>query len=371
MVCQKQKGNSGRSELKLMSKEPDVVCTCTQVFGGHTYILLRLQYHTKVLFCLPEDLQGPSSSLWEPLMRWFSTRASLWEARGNQSWGPEEVLAVPGFQKLEQKLASMMFATVYQGKRGKGFGGEVEETSLHLVTGLSTLGNKDFGLQCVKSQRRWRQLILPRAKMGYLSFPLVLRTHVHTPSPRCKLCLWVRKTKKRQFILAPAWLQVRVKDHVSPWVLCKRLLWRGPSLQLASTRLPAPPPMLALYLRGLRKPQDYIKHSLSGHPATAINIWALKRPQGPALPVRDRPVVGWAWPGALPVHASGKAAGCPGDLSGQPSSLPGLCDRSCFWCYSLFVVAAGTGWPTRRELCPGCCWRWPCWAAAQRSGTAE
>lgn len=68
-----------------MSKEPDVVCTCTQVFGGHTYILLRLQYHTKVLFCLPEDLQGPSSSLWEPLMRWFSTQASLWEARGNQS----------------------------------------------------------------------------------------------------------------------------------------------------------------------------------------------------------------------------------------------------------------------------------------------
>lgn len=48
----------------------------------------------------------------------------------------------------------MMFVTVYQGKRGKGFEGEVEETSLHLVTALSTLGNKDFGLQCVKSQRR-------------------------------------------------------------------------------------------------------------------------------------------------------------------------------------------------------------------------
>lgn len=40
-----------------------------------------------------------------------------------------------------------MFATVYQGKTGKEFGEEVEETGLHLVTGLSTLGKKDFGLQ--------------------------------------------------------------------------------------------------------------------------------------------------------------------------------------------------------------------------------
>ncbi|XP_057258339.1 retinol-binding protein 4 isoform X2 [Pezoporus wallicus] len=41
--------------------------------------------------------------------------------------------------------------------------------------------------------------------------------------------------------------------------------------------------MLALYLRGLRKTQDYIKHSLSGSATTAINTWALKRLQGPAL----------------------------------------------------------------------------------------
>lgn len=30
-----------------------------------------------------------------------------------------------------------MFAIVYQGKRGKDYWEEVEETSLHLVTGLS------------------------------------------------------------------------------------------------------------------------------------------------------------------------------------------------------------------------------------------
>ncbi|XP_030344843.1 retinol-binding protein 4 isoform X1 [Strigops habroptila] len=59
--------------------------------------------------------------------------------------------------------------------------------------------------------------------------------------------------------------------------------------------------MLALYLGGLRKPQDYIKHSLSGRPATAINTWALKRLQGPALSARDPTVVGWGQPGALPV----------------------------------------------------------------------
>ncbi|XP_062475431.1 retinol-binding protein 4 isoform X1 [Pezoporus occidentalis] len=59
--------------------------------------------------------------------------------------------------------------------------------------------------------------------------------------------------------------------------------------------------MLALYLRGLRKTQDYIKHSLSGSPTTAINTWALKRLQGPALSVRDPAMVGWGQPGALPV----------------------------------------------------------------------
>lgn len=68
----------------------------------------------------------------------------------------------------------------------------------------------------------------PPCKDGVLLFSFVLPTHVPTPSPRCELCLWVRKTKERHLLLAPAWLQVRVKDHLSPWVLCKRLLWRGP-----------------------------------------------------------------------------------------------------------------------------------------------
>lgn len=174
-------------------------------------------------------------------------------------------------------------------------------------------------------------------KDGVPLFSFVLPTHVHTPLPRCELCLLVRKTKERHLLLAPAWLQVRVKDHLSPGVLHKRLLWRGPSLPHASTRLPTPPPVLALYLRGLRKPQDYIKHSLSARPVTAINTWALKRLQGPALSVRDPAVVGWGQLGTLPAHASGKAARCPGDLSGQPSSLPCLCGRACFWCYSLSV----------------------------------
>lgn len=139
----------------------------------------------------------------------------------------------------------------------------------------------------------------------------ILPAHVHTLSPRCELCLWLRKTKEKHLFLVPAWLQVRVKDHLSPWELCKMLLWRGPAcLQHATAHLPAPRPMLALYLRGLRKPQDYIKHSLSGSPTTAVNAWALKRLQGPALSVKDPTVVGWGQPGALPAYASGKAAWC-------------------------------------------------------------
>lgn len=61
-------------------------------------------------------------------------------------------------KRLSEMVAEtcMMFATVYWGKRGKEFGEEVEETSLHLVTG--TLGKKYFGPQCVKWQRRWRRL---------------------------------------------------------------------------------------------------------------------------------------------------------------------------------------------------------------------
>ena len=59
----------------------------------HTYVLPPLLYHTEVLCCLPEDLQCPNSCPWEMIMRWFSTQASHWEARRNQSWQPEEVLA--------------------------------------------------------------------------------------------------------------------------------------------------------------------------------------------------------------------------------------------------------------------------------------
>lgn len=50
-------------------------------------------------------------------------------------------------KRLSEMVAEtcMMVATVYWGMRGKKFGEEVEETSLHLVTG--TLGKKYFGLQ--------------------------------------------------------------------------------------------------------------------------------------------------------------------------------------------------------------------------------
>jgi len=110
-----------------------------------------------------------------------------------------------------------MFTTVYQRKRGKEFGEEVEETSLHLVTGLSTLGKQDFGLQCIKSERRWRQLTLSPCKDGVPVFSFVLPTHMHSSlSPICELCFWVRKTRDRHLLLAPAWLQIRVKDHLSP-----------------------------------------------------------------------------------------------------------------------------------------------------------
>lgn len=187
-----------------------------------------------------------------------------------------------------------MFATVYQWKRGKEFGEEVEETSLHLVTGLSTLGKKNFELQCVK---RWRQLTLLCAQKGCLS-SLFLPTPMHTPFPRYECCLWVRKTKEKHLLIAPAWLQVRVKDHLSSWVLRKRLLWRGPSLQHPSAHLPASPPMLSLYFRGLRKPEDYIKHSPSGQSATAINTCAPKRRQRLALSVRI--LLWWAGDSQVP-----------------------------------------------------------------------
>lgn len=143
---------------------------------------LKSCYHIKGLFHHPEDMQGPAGICWELLWRWFSTQERLLDARGNQSWGLEEVLAWPGFQKHEQKLASIMAATIYQDKRGKDFEEEVEETSLHLVTGLSILGKMDFGLQCVKSPGRWRQFTLPHAKVGCLSFHL-FSLHRCTPLP--------------------------------------------------------------------------------------------------------------------------------------------------------------------------------------------
>lgn len=164
-----------------MPKGPGVLHTCTQVFAGHTHVLPSFQCHTKVL--LPS---WRFTWFWFHSLGadhgWFSNWASLWAARGNQSWGSEEVLARSSLQKHKQKLASMMFATVYQGKRGKEFGKKVEETGLHLVTGLSTLGKRNFVPQCVKSQRRCRLLTLPHAKMKCLSFPLFC-PHMCTPLP--------------------------------------------------------------------------------------------------------------------------------------------------------------------------------------------
>lgn len=64
----------------------------------------------------------------------------------------------------------------------------------------------------------------PAYKGGMPLIPFVLPTHVHTPSPRRELCFGVGKSKERHLFLAPAWLQIRVKDHLSPRVLHKRLL---------------------------------------------------------------------------------------------------------------------------------------------------
>lgn len=149
---------------------------------GYLQATLQSCYHIKGLFHHPEDLQGPRSCCWELLRRWFSAEESCLEARGNQSRGPEEVLAWPGFQKREKKLASIVFATVYQGKRGKHFGEEVGETRVHLVTVSSILGKMDFGLKCVKSQGRWRQFTLLHAKVGCLSF-LLFSPDMCTPLP--------------------------------------------------------------------------------------------------------------------------------------------------------------------------------------------
>lgn len=145
--------------------------TCLAIFPvPHKSAFAFLKIHRVLL---------PVSGSWSWMVyNW----ASLWAARENQSWGSEEVLAWTSLQKHKQKLASMMFATVYQGKRGKEFGKEVEETDLHLVTGLSTLGKRNFVPQCVKSQRRCRLLTLPHAKMKCLSFPL-FSPHMCTPLP--------------------------------------------------------------------------------------------------------------------------------------------------------------------------------------------
>lgn len=115
----------------------------------------------------------------------------------------------------------------------------------------------------------------PRCRDGLPPFSFVLPTHVgahvHTPSPRCELCLWVRKTKERHLLLAPAWLQVRVKDHLSPRVLRKRLLVRGPKPAACINPPPHSPSSAGFVPQGVAKSPGLHKASLSGHPATASN----------------------------------------------------------------------------------------------------